>query len=259
MTNLKNTTQVGVSIRNAIAVVDPILRQFTYPLFAADEKGQPDLYASSVLLDIDGRPVLVTAAHAVYEIGRAGSPVHVGTTSGIYTLPPFTQSSPNGQDPLDVAAVRPPDDLLQHLAAPFPISRTGGSSTPHMRCIHGFPLKYNTQRNSLNASQKKFLSYAFTYAGSSHGIGKLYSKHSKDPRIHTALRYVKKSRDHKGNLVQPPQPRGMSGGGFWQIPNIRNPNQFLLEGISIEFHSSSRLVFATKIDEAISFVRKNVP
>lgn len=106
-------------IRSALKVADPIARQFTYPLFAVDARDRPDLYASRVLLELDGKSVLITAAHAVFEICSARSAVHVGTTSGITALSDFVSSSPDGRDPLDIAALRLPDELLSAMGTPF--------------------------------------------------------------------------------------------------------------------------------------------
>lgn len=59
---------IAKHIQSALDVVHPEVSQFTFPLFAVDDRGRPDLYASSVLIECDNNTVLLTAAHAIYEI-----------------------------------------------------------------------------------------------------------------------------------------------------------------------------------------------
>lgn len=244
-------------IKSTIAVLDPQLRQLTYPLFAVDNQDRPDLHGSSVLLEVDGHTVLVTAAHVVSDISKIGSTVHVGATDAILALPAFARTSLDGKDPLDLAAVRVPDDLLRHFRTPLPMSEIFVVPTPHMRCIHGYPASKNKQYRSVDESRRVFVSEVFTYAGASQGLDDEYVSCKKSRDLHIALRYQKNSRNAEGDRVQPPDPYGMSGGGLWQVPDIHNPNLFLLEGISVDYHQRGAVVFATRIEQVIQFVRQN--
>jgi hypothetical protein len=69
---------INEHIRLALSETHPEVSRFTYPLFAVDHRDRPDLFASSVLIECDESPILVTAAHAIREIGKSGSAVHVG-------------------------------------------------------------------------------------------------------------------------------------------------------------------------------------
>jgi hypothetical protein len=84
---------IGDHIRLALAEVDPEVARFTYPLFSVDTRDRPDLYASSVLIECDGVPVLLTAAHAIQEISKSGGAVHIGAKHITTLLPQFVLSS----------------------------------------------------------------------------------------------------------------------------------------------------------------------
>jgi hypothetical protein len=245
----------GKIIQGALVLVDPGVRQFTYPLFGVDNRNPPDLYASSVLLEIDARAVLVTAAHAIFEITQAGGQLHVGMSDAIAAVPPFVVSSSDGRDPLDLAVLQLPVELLHHFRTPLAISSNSLVTAPHLRCIHGYPLTKNNRRKNVDEVERKFEYQPFTYAGASSGLDRTYVRYKKDPDVHIALKYQKKSRTRAGNVGPSPNPRGISGGGLWQVPDIKTPGRFALEGIAIEFHRFASVVFATRIDQVVSFIR----
>ena len=93
-------------IQNALAIIHPILSSHTYALFGVDNRDRPELFASSVLIKVDDIAVLVTAAHAICEIEKYGSAIHVGANKSIYELTnDFVRSSKGGDDQLDLAAL----------------------------------------------------------------------------------------------------------------------------------------------------------
>ena len=64
-----------------------------------------------------------------------------------------------------------------------------------------------------------------------------------------------------GPPQQPPHPRGISGGGLWVIPVGANgmPLETAhLAGIAIEYHSHDSLVFATRVEHVMDFIRTRV-
>lgn len=252
---------VGKHIQAALAVVHPIVSTFTFPLFAVDARDRPDLYASSVLIECDGQAVLVTAAHAIFEIARAKSEVHLGAKNIVELPPNFILTSSNGQDELDLAAMVLPEQILMSediqplRSARINVNRT--AQTPHMRCVHGFPCSKNRFNSRGNTKTRVFTKYGFAYAGATHDLSVDYSAYGKREDTHRVLRYQRQSRNDNGETVTPPHPKGMSGGGMWSVPNSFEPGNVFLEGISIEYHEDS-VVFATRIEHVIDFVRRCV-
>ena len=253
---------IGDHIQLALAAIDPEVAQFTYPLFAVDARDRPDLYASSVLIDFDGMPVLLTAAHAVHEITKSGSAVHIGAKHIAPLLPQFVLSSAAGRDPLDIAAMLFPAGLMQSESMKaLPLARTMLSrSFPdvHIRCVHGYPCAKNRTHSRADEIHKIFTRFGFTYAGSSRELQVDYPKYGKEAVLHAVLQYQRRGKNEKGVNSTPPKPKGMSGGGLWLIPDSCNPKALYLEGIANEYRSEKSLVFATRIEHAIAFVRQNV-
>ena len=73
------------------------------------------------------------------------------------------------------------------------------------------------------------------------------------PGTHIALSY-ELGRNKDGVKVNPPKPKGMSGGGLWIVPNSFEPNRIFLAGILIEHHG--KVVLATRIESVVRFVRE---
>lgn len=248
-------------IQQALDVVHPIVSRFTYPLFAIDVRDRPDLFASSVLLEVDGKLVLLTAAHAIYEILQTGSPVHVGASTIAPVSSSFTMTSADGRDELDLAGIVVSDEFKAEQsmqAVPMQrIEHTGFLFQPHMRCIQGYPVSKNKTAKRADDSRKVFTKYGLTYAGASHIPEADYVRYKKDRQRHLGMKYQKQSKNESGDQVTPPHPKGVSGGGMWSVPDLFNPQTVFLEGIATEFHGNT-LVFATRIEHAIGFVRKSV-
>lgn len=252
---------VNDHIRLTLADLHPEVSKFTYPLFALDSRDRPDLFASCVLIECDGVPVIVTAAHAISEITRSGSAVHIGAGQIVDLPMQFVLSSLNGKDSLDVAAMIAPSAFLSlGTVQVLPQTRTmldREFANFHLRCVHGYPCTRNKQAKRLDKVNRKFTAFGFTYGGASRQISAVnYTEFDKAPLLHAALRYQDLGRNEDGKTVTPPHPKGMSGGGLWLLPDSARPSAVYLEGISIEFHSRKSLVFATRIQHVISFVRK---
>lgn len=197
----------------------------------------------------------------IYEITQTKSDVHIGANSIVALPPNFILSSEKGQDPLDLAAMVLPAELIQsNSMRALPLARTTlekQCSMPHMRCVHGYPCTKNTTTDRADAPNKIFTRFGFTYAGASRDVKINYACFKKQEDIHVALRYQRKSKNAKGEMVTPPAPKGMSGGGLWSVPDSFIPQTLFLEGIAIEFRDKS-LVFATRIEHAVDFIRQYV-
>lgn len=259
MSNGTHVLTVDDHLRLALAEIHPEVSRFTYPLFAVDERGRPDLHASCVLLECDEVPLIVTAAHAIWGICEVGSAVHIGARRITALAPEFILSSSDGSDPLDIAIMIAPRDLLEtEQMEVLPQMRTTVNRTfpnYHFRCVHGYPCNKNKQEQRLDVVNKSFTRYGFTYAGASRTVRVNYAKFRKDPNWHVALQYQRKGRNETGEILTPPHPKGISGGGSWLVPDSAKATAVYLEGIAIEYHKRQALVFATRIEHVIAFIR----
>ena len=139
----------------------------------------------------------------------------------------------------------------------IPLNRTAlGKSFDHaqMRCIYGYPCSKNRTSQQADEVNYIYTKYGLAYAGVTAESQCDYLSFTKDQAKHIALYYQKKSKNEMGENVIPPNPKGMSGGGYWIVPNTFAAKNFYLGGISIEFHQKRSLVFATRIDQVMSFI-----
>jgi len=245
-----------------LAMVHQEVSRFTFPLFAIDVRDRPDLYASCVILECDGIAYVVTAAHAISEITKTGSAVHIGARHITPLASEFVLSSPCGRDVLDIAAMVAPSELLvTEEMDVLPQARTTLNrefDNYHFRCIHGYPCNKNKQNQRLDAVNKSFTRYGFTYAGASRSVQVDYSKFNKDPQWHIALEYQRKGRNETQQIGTPPHPKGISGGGSWLVLDSSATTALYLDGIAIEYHESQSLVFATRVEHVMTFIRQFV-
>ncbi len=245
-------------IQSCLAIIHPIVAKYTLPLFAADLQDRPDLFASCIILKVSDVVYLVTAAHALYEIEKTGSSVHLGGTLIKEIKYNDIRSSVDGKDPLDLAVISLDKKFIEdNKIKPLEVDRTTYKrvfDSPHMHCIHGFPCTKNKKNKAIDFNKKVFKTYGFTYAGS-QPISLNYKQFKKDPNIHCTINYSVGKND-TGNRVDPPKGKGMSGGGIWVVPNSFKPENVFLKGILIEQHKET--IFATKIDKVLEFIKNNV-
>lgn len=254
MENKIKILDIGDHIQLSIAECHPTFVERSAALFAVDDKDRPDLFATCVALSLNGRSFLVTAAHAISEITSSGSAVHIGGKEIKVVPGSFTQSSPDGHDPLDVAFVEVPRDFVvsngMTLVSEGQLVLEREIENPHLHCMHGFPLTKNKPFKSVNTARKHVTTYAFTYAGALKTNPDFHdSERSSDS--HIALSY-QLSKNDQGVKVNPPSPKGMSGGGLWVVPDSFKPKVNFYGGVLVEHHGKT--VLATKTHKLIEFI-----
>jgi len=253
---------VAQQIDIALSELQGEFLQVSYPLFGLDSHDWPELYASSVLLECDQIPVLITAAHAVDAIeNETGKAVHVGAKHLVRVPERFKRSTDHENDLLDIAASVIPREITlaaDMVALPLSRARDEWVSNTRFACVHGYPCTKNRQRRQIDHAAKAFKRRHRTYAGTL-ADRQDYQRFGRDPQFQVGLRY-RKGRNDKGNRATPPDPRGFSGGGLWVIPDIGAAREtYLLAGIAIEYVKiNGQVIFATRISHIIDFIRQCV-
>jgi hypothetical protein len=244
-------------ITACLAAVHPEVSRYSRALFAVDKRDRPDLFASCVVLEYGDSIYLVTAAHAIHEIERYGSSVHIGGKEVGLVEGTVVRSSSDGSDPFDIAAVRIESAFASSMALePLSVKKTmvGRSfEKPHMHCMHGYPATKNKTIKAADTARKVFTTYGFTYASTvPRQID--FSKFKKNTADHLCLSYDT-GVNSDGKVAKPPKPQGMSGGGLWVVPNSFCGAEVYIAGILIEQHG--QLVFATRIERVIELIQKS--
>jgi hypothetical protein len=250
-------------IRRVVSEVDAEISQYSCALFGLDARDRPDLYASCVILECDGVPVLITASHAIDAIeNETRKGVYVGAKDLTLVPGPFKRSSESEDGSIDIAAIAVSAEFLQdQKMSAWPLRRTALGRVlliSDFGCIHGHPSTKNKQRRQIDDETKTFKRRHITHADVLAKPAD-YQRCRKDPEVHMGLRY-RKGKNEEGNRAVPPDPIGISGGGMWVIPDFNAARaRSLLAGIVIEYCENDGLVvFATRIDHVAHFIRRCV-
>jgi hypothetical protein len=248
---------VGDHVSDALKEAQGLANSFTYPVFINSGNDKPDLIASSVAIQRKGKVYLVTASHVLDEVKNADSPFYIGLEGKFVAIEgEFTRSVGSNHDNFDIAFIELKDTFLceQKISSVPEEKILCGRKFDnfHLALIHGYPCTKNKQFSALLGSTT-FKSLAFSYSGQ---VEKEFSRASffkKHNDFHICMKYGA-AKDVTGAMVIPPKPQGISGGGFWIMPNSFKPRGLYLGGIAIEYHKTAKFVFATKIQKVIEFI-----
>jgi hypothetical protein len=250
---------VGDHISYAMEETQEVANSCTYPVFVSAGNDKPDLIASSVAIQHKTCIYLVTASHVLNELRGMNSPFYVGVEGKFVAIEgQFTRSVSASEDDFDIAYIRLSDSFVSENKIKFVVEEKilfrRNFENFHLALIHGYPCTKNKQVKALSGGTC-FKSFAFSYSGK---IDKNYARWAplrKMEEIHIGMKYGK-AKDVKGEVVIPPKPQGISGGGLWIMPDSFKSTELYLAGIAIEHHKSPELVFATKIQKVIEFIEQ---
>ena len=241
-------------IQLSLSECHPIFKNRSAPLFAVDSRDRPELIATCVAISYGRRAFLLTAAHAIYDIRQLGSSVYVGGEEIQLVPSEFHLSSPDGNDPFDIAAAEVPSEFILdngiEMVGESETTAGRNFSSPHLHCMHGYPATKNKPIKSVNVARKTVTTYGFSYAGTLVKEPD-FRMEGRSAATHVALSYQLGKND-EGTKVNPPKPQGMSGGGLWVVPESFNPSYVLLGGILIEHRNG--VVLATKMGPVSEFL-----
>lgn len=247
-------------IQLSLGTVTPIVNAYTYPVFVRAKNDRPDLIASSVIIKVDGRNILVTASHVVINVLSVDSSFYIAVGKTYIALEDeFTFSSHDEIDHFDIAFVELSDEFVKENGVSvldenmLMINKTFPSI--HISLIHGYPRSKNKQVKALGGGTV-FKSNAYSYAGYLDSHFQDWEKYGKDKVTHTCMRYGL-IRDEKGHINLPTHPRGISGGGLWLMPDSFKARSVFLDSIFIEYHKKDKITFSTKIEWVVQFINEN--
>jgi hypothetical protein len=192
------------------------------PVYAASDRGRPNLIGSAILLDFGKARFLVTAAHVHDEYLENKVALYVGATGPLLELPqPFqttvTTSGKRNDDRLDIAFVRLPDSLADEISKgrfflPFTLIDLNDRFKPQAQYMFtGFP----ASREKTDYGNRKIRPLRFSYTGK-------VIPPTQMPELglfldaHIAVEFdAQKIFDENNKPSSFPSPKGMSGGAVW--------------------------------------------
>lgn len=243
-------------IQSVMSRAGEYVNKYTYPVFIYDVKNKPDLIASSVIIKIDEKCYLVTAAHVLKNIQRhfyIGVNGYIIPIEGlfVYSMPPTDNH--NDKDHFDIAFIELSSEFVNLnkicVLDEHKLAISESFSSIDIALIHGFPIS----RNKKQRKTPPFKAKPYSYGGIIKNDFDEWDDFGKSKLIHTCMIYNKKKDNNR-----PVHPRGISGGGLWIIPSVFNPNDIYLESIFIEYHQkNNHVTFSTKINHVVDFIRQN--
>jgi hypothetical protein len=239
----------------------------------SDQDRRVEHIGSCLLLDINGSPCVVTAAHILdqgaagplYIAGRPGTqlaPILDGTV--MTTLKP---AAGRNSDPVDVGFWLPPPAALDALGAvdfldASRISLGVQPSKDRLYTAFGYPLSRNKKR--IDHRERSISTGISMYTADAEDMPKLAAKLGVSGAGHLFLRFNKHSFDAGGAHANTFGPRGLSGGALLDLGEFASAESIerepkgnaRLSGMIIEYHSDHDALVAVRIEVVIGTIRK---
>ncbi len=192
------------------------------PLFSWGSTAEhPEQLGTGIYVVMRGTGYLLTAAHVVDH--RESGTICVPTRAGIMSLKggvggnALAPNQTRQDDKIDIAYIRMDAETHANLHESFvPLDRRyfslDGLIDPGTFCaVGGYPLTRARRTDSAYQSE------SYSYVGMSVDHEE-YFRLGYDPEIHVIVHYrIKKTVFPEGDRANPPHPRGLSGGGIFQV------------------------------------------
>lgn len=252
------------------------LGTFVVPFFG-EKRAELEAVGSAVLLAVQDRRLLLTAAHVLDELeqrslylGRSERPFGPGVTR--WVTPRKNDDPRRRSDLFDFGFAELAGDELEDASLAGSFLEIGGVATaisdePSTCAALGFPQSWNRWR-----AQKKrpFLPDLTSWAERELADGEyerfaeqLRKKRGEDFRFsratHLAVRFDPKNAAEDGERLTPPQLQGMSGGGIWVEAPAGSSQRFVLAAISTDCVLAEKAIFGTRIQECLRAVASKIP
>jgi hypothetical protein len=243
---LLSSPDEGLADRNREA--SEFLPHAMQPLFAADRKGVATSVASSVLLRLNERQLIVTADHAIKgAVGERGTQLSMMVANQI--AEPGTDANEAHLSALPIAlahrhhdlAMAELDDIEPARLLPAPalfisernlLPRRLPVRRPYL--VAGYPI--GLQRRRISEQTYKSQYYGVSVVEATPGE---YDQHNFNAADYLLLNFDQEKPIDGAKGRRPPHPQGMSGGGVWAYGNVCDrvtPDNLLkLAGIVIEY------------------------
>ncbi|SUI59185.1 hypothetical protein [Shewanella morhuae] len=243
--NLEEKEVIDKLIKNA----EQTAGRYTHPIFTVGHNSKPDLIGTSVIIELDNKIYLLTAAHVltsaasmnIIAIGLEGKITPISTEW-------FFAEQLDGVE-FDVAFTELSAELAAEVEA-LPSSNllhTEPNQGEHFCLVNGYPSSKNKPSKALR-QPSKYASKSYSFVSYLNYDFDQWDDVNKDPEWHYCSAHGRK----QGNQA-PLKPNGLSGGGLWVIPNIAEPKLYLA-GVYIEHYTHKKVSFSTRIDKVIETI-----
>jgi hypothetical protein len=248
------------------ASVRPIYRNIS----ALDRR--PMHIASCLLLNIDGTPVVSTAAHVIDHLRE--SPLYIGGSLGAGLVPIIggrirSTSAPGGDrnsDHFDSAFWEPPPSTVAAMGKVEFLSASRLSralpAPGKLYTAIGYPVSRNKQ--AIDHAANSITTRISMYTANVETMPGLATKLGVSGAEHFFLRFEKRAFTGDGASTNTFGARGLSGGALLDLGDFTSPESYsrdprgsaLLSGMVIEYYKGDRALVAVRIGEIVNGIRR---
>jgi hypothetical protein len=233
---------------------------------------RPEHIGSCLLLNIDGMPIVVTAAHildqsadhSLYVAGLPGtSPVPI--LGGVVMVTPKLEEG-RASDHFDTAIWQPPVHGVDALGAVdfLDASRISHNQEPSAGRLYtalGYPVSRN--KKAVDHGTRSISTRVSMYSADAEEMPELVSKLGLTGAEHLFLRFERHAFTGDGARVNTFAPKGLSGGALLDLGAFTSPESYardpklsaLLSGMVIEYYSAHRALVAVRIGAIVNGIR----
>jgi hypothetical protein len=232
-------------------------------LFVAD--------SGRLLLNVDGTPIVSTAAHVIDHLRE--SPLYVGGSKGAGLVPITggrirSTSEPHGSrqsDHFDSAFWEPPPSAVTAMGNVEFLNDSRLSRevpTPgRLYTAIGYPVSRN--KKSINHATKSITTRISMYTANAESMPDLAAKIGVSGAEHFFVRFEKRAFTGDGASENTFGAKGLSGGALLDLGDFISPESYardprrreLLSGIVIEYHKEHRALVAVRIGTIVNGIR----
>jgi hypothetical protein len=263
--------------RSARAVRD--FRPAVRPIYASETNSPnpaPKHAGSCILLEVDARPILLTAAH-ILDARKAGVPLFVGGPVGTHPVlidggVVRTTIAPRGDrdlDHIDHGFWQMPDGVVQALGAVefLDASRISYNRAPVERRYYmamGYALSRN--KDTIHRSDRTIGNRLSRYSGTVVELPALAAELGVSGTQHMFLRFEKHAQGEDDNRMNAYDPMGFSGGPLLDLGDFTLGDAYAsdrtyratLSGMLIEHRRKHRALVAVKIGPIVEGIKRSI-
>jgi hypothetical protein len=233
---------------------------------------RPDHIGSCILLDVDGTPVVATAAHITDALSDGAALFVAGPVRRhlvrILGGSIEATAAPNGDrrsDHSDGAFWRVPDGAVDDLGAAsfLKASRLADNRAPVERRIYtalGYAVSRN--KNRADPANRSIAVVPSMHTGTAVSAPELSAELRVSGDEHILVRFERQAQDADGTIVNTFSPKGFSGGALLDLGDFTSPaiyagdtrHRALLAGMIIEYNKKHRALVAVNIGAIVNAI-----
>ena len=238
------------------------------PIIGANERSKPYLVGTGVVLDIDSKIFIATAAHVFDENEITTIYTFLERKNQIIEGEIYSTTKPENdrnKDKIDIAIYKVDDDLIPKFRTsytPVTIEEINVNDIPETKKYYAF-IGHPTNKTKPKYGTTIMKSEVFSYFGTI-APKKAYDQLSLSTFSHIVVGFdPNKCIDENGTRYNFPKAKGMSGGGVWLLENLNNHSSQShinkLVGIGIEDHKNPKVIVGTRIGAVVEAIRSKFP